>query len=331
MNHKMNICFLLDVGQTVGFGHFYRCKVLADLCLGQGWNVNFLVTSEGYLELPEPIKSFYQFTFVANEKELFTHLNGSKVLFVDHYGKGEDLEEKMGAYVDLVVALDDIGRLHHCDLLIDYYSGLFPDDLLRLNASLGEVLSGKDYALIDARYTANIVRKSFSKINKLLLYLGTVDPSLVSKVLDALKLNPANSSKEIVVLSSTFPTQEDSFFAHFQVQPFSQNLDLLYQKFDFVIGSAGVAMMERLALKVPGINFVCVDNQKGMINQFKNDALHFFAEDLRGLENIDVRKFLDRAFEAFQAGDQAQCHCGIDGKGAQRIFDKIVQLVKNES
>lgn len=321
------VYFRLDFGPGTGYGHFARCKVLADLFLNNGSDVEFLVSESSRQSVINANLKSYVFTFLGDENlnlDTFVVSGQKSILVIDHYKLQVEFEALASSKFDLIVSIDDIGRKHRSHLLIDYFSGRTVDVLNKLNDSDGKILAGKDYALISPYFKKNIYNSVQKVVTNVLISLGSVEEDLYEKVLLAIK---DNDQLKLTVLGPISEKMRSSYL--------DRNIDFItyvdevfnfYKKFDFVIGASGVAMMERIVQLVPGLNFICVDNQQTKL-EFQDDGIHFFGGDLRSMSHVEVKNLIEATISDFETNLEPKfCSCGIDGSGAKRIFDHIIRL-----
>jgi UDP-2,4-diacetamido-2,4,6-trideoxy-beta-L-altropyranose hydrolase len=140
----MRVGFRVDAGWAVGTGHLMRCLTLANHLAREGVESQFLsradpalalVTEAGHVLRELPAEEGDEASDAEHSRRL---LDGPlDWLVVDHYGLGAAWERAMRPTAKLLAAIDDIGRAHEVDLLLDQnevadrdrrYAGLLPAD-----------------------------------------------------------------------------------------------------------------------------------------------------------------------------------------------------------
>lgn len=201
-------------------------------------------------------------------------------VIVDHYGLQGVWERAVRSCSGLpIIALDDLGRSHEADLLLDPthgktaddYRGLVPDHCLRL--------VGSDYALLRPEFQnarqASLLRRSVmypqdQPVRTLLVAMGGADPDdalgfLLPELLGLARtagfvvhalVGPAYAQSErIATMVRTYP---ERLVLHRNIR----DVAALLVEMDLCIGASGSSTWERCCLGVPTVNIVIADNQR---------------------------------------------------------------------
>ncbi|OFZ16582.1 MAG: hypothetical protein A2X86_12360 [Bdellovibrionales bacterium GWA2_49_15] len=342
----MNIYFRVDFGKYIGFGHLSRCMVLADLFASKNHNVCFLHhTQEGANPenfhghkheilgtgiCPTEFSTTNYDTWLGHTQEqeclhLSKFVTTPAIWIIDHYGISSVVEQYLKKHHQHVVVIDDLKRTHYADLIIDYSTASTRQQLQERNLYKGESLSGKDFCIASMRY-AQMRKQSYHQVRRILVNLGSTTSEMVLKVCLALdSLFSEFILAEVQVLYKSGRPQEFNSQNQFTFIPTTKALDKMNLEADLVIGSFGVALIERIVQCVPCVNFLVVDNQKDFSTIFNNDNLHSFCGDLRHLNVLQIQALIRHEIQRFNnvVTQNLKCACGIDGQGAFRIVEKL--------
>ncbi|MFA0603367.1 UDP-2,4-diacetamido-2,4,6-trideoxy-beta-L-altropyranose hydrolase, partial [Vibrio amylolyticus] len=194
--NSMKVIFRADASTMIGTGHIMRCLVVADALREQNYAVSFAcIPQEGdmipYIEnrgyevltlsassdLPNVDELNYSTWLLQSEGDdaiEFAHLVGSaEIVVVDHYAIGKSWHKQVINQLNcFLVAIDDLVREHHADLIIDQTLGRTPEEY----SGRGKVLSGIDYAMVAPKFSklrSQAVSKVFNdKKPKILVSMG---------------------------------------------------------------------------------------------------------------------------------------------------------------
>lgn len=294
----MKIVIRADASIHIGNGHIMRCLVLANALKDQGHQIYFacrpqqgdlidFVRNKGFVvkELVTPKKwltpknsadyiAWLQVPWQDDAQSLFEQFPHTYLVIVDHYGLNHQWQEQVQSnYACKIVAIDDLVRCHHADIIIDQtllrnkheYAPKNPNSI---------ILAGCDYALINplfAQYRKQLLTKTktLSKPVNILVTMGGIDsPNATLKVLNALAVYNKQSAINVTVLLSPkaphykevqhFSFEHKYWITHIN---FVENMAELMSKQDIAIGAPGSTSWERACLGLPSILIPLADNQ----------------------------------------------------------------------
>src|SRR2546423_13156523 len=131
---KRCVVLRADASSTIGAGHLMRCLALADELRARGFECHFVSRpSEGGLLglVSARGHTVHALRATASREEdldeardaadvcAVLELLGPSCVVVDHYQLSAAWEAPIRAHSALLLAIDDIGRAHSCDLLLD--------------------------------------------------------------------------------------------------------------------------------------------------------------------------------------------------------------------
>lgn len=334
----MRIAIRADASAAIGSGHVMRCASLADALRERGHAVDFVSRSlpahladdlrgrgHGLLALaPDPVPE-------ADDAAESQHRAGSPDWWVvDHYALGRPWERAVRLGGVRLLAIDDIGRPHDSDLLLDQNLHGTPDDrYAELVPPRCTRLLGPRYALLRAEFAQarSAVAPRDGRVNRLLVFLGGMDADNVTeRVLLAVRAARLPDVGVDIVVGAGHPALEriqalanelPNACCHVQT---SRMVDLLLQA-DLAVGAGGTATWERCALGVPTLALCIADNQRDLLDAGSRAGIVYvpdsadqhdpdtLAAHLRALVgNTALRRWLSR--------NAYDC---VDGQGARRV------------
>lgn len=353
-NTKMKtICFRTDCGTHVGWGHLARCKVLAEEFQAQGWSVFF--ASRSHAGATEDNFAPFQVIFigpgVADYKSSDFQKNGYQgwlgvpiqqeadefsfilqdyspdVVFIDHYGIDNSIQRLMNFKNILLVDLQDFQKNSSANIIISY----FQENELKnhIHTPKQKIYLGMKYSIIHRNYASHVrkIHRAALPRSSILLSLGTSPREYYDKMLQSLDTKLFFDKCKLTILSShqSF-SYNPKHGAVTHIQGVNQMFDFNL-KFDLVIGSCGVAMLERIIQKIPCINFITVENQKLAAHFFKTCPIHEFPGEVIEYSTEELRKsilkFIERFFTLRDAEEELSCQCDLDSGGSRRIFSLV--------
>lgn len=287
----MKVAIRADASPAIGSGHVARCLALADALAARGAEVRFVsrplpphlaesIRTHGHglaaldLELPAgneaPQQAWPAAVQGADAAATRAALDGFAPdwLVADHYGLDAAWEAQMRASAARILAIDDLGRRHACDLLLD--ANYHPEPAARYADTHGaRLLLGPSHALLRpefARARAQL-RPRGGPVRRLLVFLGGMDAgNATGQVLQAITLLRAPAPALDVVIGASHPARAE-IEAFCRARPGSrchvqtQDMAGLLAGCDAAVGAGGGATWERCCLGVPTLALVLAPNQ----------------------------------------------------------------------
>lgn len=333
----MKIAFRADGGEGVGYGHVMRCLTLADALARRGARCHFLsralpghlaeriaAAGHGLTCLPAKLAAGDDARFCL---DVLGETGPWDWVVVDHYDLDPSWEEALGAAARRRLVIDDLGRPHSCELLLDQndadsarYAGKLPPHC--------RALLGPRYALVRPEFAARRAagRVRDGRIRRVLVFFGGADASgatrLALAALAALAAPPAVD----VVVGAAVPDRADVARACAQLPACTLHVDTdrmaeLMDAADLYVGAGGSVTWERLTLGLPGLVVAVAENQVETSRRLARVGAHWY---LGRLTELSVSR-LQQALELAQAMPEtllsvAQAAGAVtDGRGALRV------------
>jgi UDP-2,4-diacetamido-2,4,6-trideoxy-beta-L-altropyranose hydrolase len=248
------------------------------------------------------------------------------VVVLDNYAGTAADERALAGRGLKVAALDDIGRVHDCDLVIDPGLGRAASDY----PGGAEVLAGTAYALVRPEFVETLPDRHGGRV---LVSLGLTDVGgITAQVLSRLLPRPGWSAVDVVLGGGAESLDAVRAMAAVdpRISPHVDTLDMagLTARADLAIGAGGSSVWERACLALPTLLLVLADNQAPMAKRL---------QAMGACLMLDVREpdfgeafdgTLDRLLRGGAQRDRlgSASHALCDGMGADRVADAILAL-----
>jgi UDP-2,4-diacetamido-2,4,6-trideoxy-beta-L-altropyranose hydrolase len=340
--------FRADASVALGTGHVMRCLALADalqrravtchfICREQTGHLIELVRQHGHMVhgLPAADSVAEANDWQADCKRVAPIVRQLRPdwLIVDHYQLGNEWENRIRPSVGRLLAIDDLGRLHCCDLLLD--QNVANPVHARYEASRGagaELLLGPRFALLRPEFAhlrPQALRRRDGALRRLLVTMGGSDPvDETSKVLNGLQQVRGRDWSVDVVVGSTNPNRKSVEAACARLPAVQMHVDTarmaeLMMRADCAVGAGGSTTWERCCLGLPALVTVLSSDQVTVAESLAAMGVHV---NMGWSTNVSsehyARALGELAAERLQA--MAAAAAGIcDGLGAERVAESL--------
>jgi UDP-2,4-diacetamido-2,4,6-trideoxy-beta-L-altropyranose hydrolase len=348
----MKVAIRADASAEIGSGHVMRCLCLAQALQARGAQVQFVsrglpahlaqaVAAAGHALAPLRIDatppsaapqrawpSPYQLDDARASADALASFAPDSIV-VDHYGLDRVWETAARASGRRLMAIDDLGRDHDCDILLDQtlhpqarsrYASRVPADAL--------LLLGPRYALLRPEFREARAGSGVrgGPVRRVLVFMGGMDgDNATGLALDAIALLPEAAFALDVVIGASHPARAgiERFCAerpgatcHVQTPAMAA----LLAASDLAVGAGGGAQWERCCLGVPALALALAANQRMLLAGAARAGLVCVpdsgATDAAMLAT-HLRALLDNA--ALRESMSAAGLAAVDGRGAERV------------
>jgi UDP-2,4-diacetamido-2,4,6-trideoxy-beta-L-altropyranose hydrolase len=344
----MNVIFRADASVVIGTGHVMRCLTLADVLKSRGATCHFIcrgdsghaldfIRMRGHDAHGLPSSDSSPPVLDVSEDATLTRALARGLrpewLIVDHYSLGQEWECQVRSVARRLFVIDDIGRAHRCDVLLDQN---FRNPVhARYRQSLATktlLLLGSEFALLRPEFatlrTLALQRRT-GALTRLLVSMGGTDPgNETSKVLAGLEARWHPEWALDVVVGASNPHLNAVADACERIPNTSlhvqaANMAELMLAADCAISAGGSTTWERCCLGLPALVAVVSDDQLAIADAVAkagaqillgwNSALsdRSYAESVAALTPVSLRKMATAA--------AAIC----DGRGAERVAERL--------
>ena len=347
----MKVAIRADASPAIGSGHVMRCLSLAHALAARGAQVRFVsralpdhlaqaIAAAGHslatLSLAAPAGNEapqeawapdHQFEDAKASIAVLADFRPDWVV-VDHYGLDRSWERALRPAASRVMAIDDLARLHECDVLLDANFHQDPRARYVAGADRTALLLGPAYALLRPEFARarGAVAPRSGPVRRLMVFMGGMDSgNATGRVLEAIALLNEPQPLLDVVVGASHPARAD-IEAFCRTRPGSrchvQTTDMarLLADCDLAIGAGGGATWERCCMGVPTLALALAENQRALLAGAARAGLVCAPDDmlltpalmathlLALLHNSALRESLSAAGMAL-----------VDGRGAQRV------------
>ncbi|HET7086168.1 MAG TPA: UDP-2,4-diacetamido-2,4,6-trideoxy-beta-L-altropyranose hydrolase [Rhizomicrobium sp.] len=328
----MRLVFRSDASCEIGTGHVVRCASLAQALRAQRDDILFCCQ-----DLPGNMIAWLQdhglaVTIVGPDCALETRKAAQDAdwLVVDHYGLDAEWELQAKGSARLM-ALDDLGRKHNCDLLLDqnyanpvHQRYQVPDGC--------ELLLGPAYALVRPEFAARR-EKSLARprdgVRRLLVFMGGIDEmNETSKALAGIAKSRHHAAAVDVVIGAANPHRAAVEAAcrglpgaRLHVQ--AQDMAGLMAQADLMLCAGGSANWERCTLGIPALVTILADNQLPIAESLGAAGSHRTLGWHDRLTAADYAAALDAVTPAMLSAMSRVSAAICDGQGIARVADRL--------
>jgi len=272
----MNIGYIVDASNNIGFGHWSRCINIANIL-----NKKNYFFSRYY---PPDYKFSKKFNLVKIKKDKFyiKELKEKidkykiKILIIDNYNFNFKLQKKIKRYIKKLIIIDDyIDKKYYCDLLLNY-SFLDKKEKLKIKKKNPKIIFalGPKYLPLNSKFFELKKKVKVRKnVNKILIFFGGSDNiNMTEKVLILAKffkdikftviLGNLNKKKTLI-LKKIKKFKNMKLFCDIK----NEKVATIIHNNDLAIGAGGVNLFERIYLGLPSI---VIDINKNQYINIKN-------------------------------------------------------------
>lgn len=314
------ILFLPDYGPAIGGGHVMRSLTLARALQSLGARCAFAVNqaTAGLLA-----------AFNDGAVEVWTDGEWQEqpaVAVVDNYALTSADERALAVKGVKVAALDDIGRSHDCNLVIDPGLGRTPADY----PGRAEVLAGPSYALLRPEFTQTAPNRHGGRV---LVSLGLTDVGgITAYVLAKLATTEGWSEADVVLGSGAesleYVREAAAHDSRIRLHVETREMARLTAEADLAIGAGGGSVWERACLGLPTLLLILAENQRPMAHRLADEgavlAVDVSDPDFESQFDQALNRILSDA--ALRQDLSAVSRRLCDGQGAQRVARAILAL-----
>lgn len=273
----MQVIFRVEGSAAIGMGHVSRCLALAGTLQKRGAEIAFLCTPRTWEYASRRMASAARPLLLPDNlsrdaQHCARMLEGTRPdwLVVDHYGLGDAWEHAMRVHAQHIMAIDDLGRSHDCDLLLDQNYRDKPEQRYAGKLPKGcRTLLGPAYALLRPGIAAaRASREQDNQVpSKIFICFGGADPeNMTLQAIDAVAALEKDLRMDVV--AGAAHTQVAALKERCKQLPRSRFFvdhpapEQLMAEADMAIGAGGTMTWERCALRLPAIVVSIAENQR---------------------------------------------------------------------
>lgn len=321
----MKVMLRVEGGPQMGMGHVMRCLTLGRALAAQGAQVEFMGTAfacravrrywpgvrchvlPALPEMPD-----------ARRCRVLLQREGCDWVVVDHYLLGVRWEREVKRAGVALLAIDDVGREHDCDVLMDSKPGAMARYRFR-----GVRLFGPRYALLREGFRTLRLRAAQAKEPRLFICFGGSDPEdMTGFCVKALQgALPVNAAVDVVVglgYQRAEALAKACGAAGFALHVGHCAPEELMAQATLAVGAGGTMNWERCVLGLPAVVITLAENQRAQTAWLQQAGALCWLGDAGAVGEAPLRE----AVLALLAGDAnmaQRARAQLDGKGAWRV------------
>ena len=349
---KMKLMVRADANSTIATGHIRRCLSIVNALSRKNIEVIFVVSDEEAKELLKDTD--YRCIVLGNdyrEKEEEIPLvvkileeEGANGILVDSYEVADFYLARLAEVCAVAYIADTANINFPGTLLINYIQHTRQQEFEKKYAKIrkaGFLLQGEHYVPLREEFQ-NVSHRTRKEVEKILITTGgsDIDNMCIAVLQECLRQPTLSALKYTVVVGNYFSNVDklekfagacSQVTLKYQVT----NMSELMQAHDIAVSAGGTTLFELCACGLPTVSFAMADNQVTMTELFDSKNVIPYAGDERKdkqqvVGNIveHLKYWVEHAEELKDISDRMSRL--VDGKGAVRIAEKILCMMKNE-
>jgi UDP-2,4-diacetamido-2,4,6-trideoxy-beta-L-altropyranose hydrolase len=344
----VRIVFRADASVEIGSGHVARCASLAQrlrearhevafLCRELAGDLTDMLETEGFSvhRLDGGVREWTE----EDDARRCRSAIGTALhdwLIVDHYTLGARWEQAMAACADRVLAIDDLGREHRCDLLLDQnHSNPIHDSYRHGVPADCECLLGPRFALLRSDFAAcraASLARARDRVARVLVFMGGSDPlDETSNALRGIAMMEQQPAVDVVIGAANphrdTVAAECATLTNATLHVQTQEMAALMARADCALGAPGGATWERCALGLPAIVTILAENQAAIGTAVDAAGAHRLLGRHGKVSAADYAHAL-HGLDAAALHRMSQAAAAIcDGAGAERVAAHLEAVV----
>jgi UDP-2,4-diacetamido-2,4,6-trideoxy-beta-L-altropyranose hydrolase len=339
----MRFLFRADASVALGSGHIIRCATLAQGLVAAGHTLEFVCRDQpGDLNDWLVVQGFVVRRLRDREDTEREDADACRAaicgqrfdwVVVDHHGLASEWEAAMAGVAYHVAAIDDLGRMHDCDLLLDQnYPTKLHRNYLESLPKRCERLLGPQFALLRPDFAAlrpAALPRHRQSIARLLVFMSGSDPcNETTKALTGLVELDWPVAVDVVVGAGN-PHRASveracARLANATLHVQTSRMAELMATADLMIGAGGNASWERCALGLPAIVTILAENQVQPAEALAAVGAHRLLGWHHNVSTSDYARALAE-FDGPTLGAMSGAAAAIcDGAGLQRVIARLM-------
>jgi UDP-2,4-diacetamido-2,4,6-trideoxy-beta-L-altropyranose hydrolase len=324
----MKVAILTEGGKKRGFGHITRCLSFYQALEAKGIFSEMVVNGDPSVEKFLEGEKHRILNWLKNRDELFELIGGSDSVIIDSYRAPITFYQKVSEIVKYPVYLDDTQRVNYPRGLV--VNGAIGAEKLRYPKKEGVTyLLGIQYAPLRREFIDVPRKKLRKKVENLMITFGGNDRNVTPKVLRLLMRNYPEIDRKVIIGRGYRNTKEIESLKNYRTEliyfPEGKEMKQVMFDVDFAISGGGQTLYELARVGVPTVAVGISENQIHNLGGWEKVGFLRFAGwlgDKNLLSNLSRRIDELLPYEVRRLKSRMG-RITIDGKGVERIIDKI--------
>lgn len=326
---------MTEAGKKKGWGHWTRCKALAQAFEKNGFDVTMIIDTEKENEsVFRGLPTFF-LDWKKNTSQWDKYFRSANIVVIDSYLAKKSLYNKIANKKScLPIYFDDYQRLQ------------YPRGIV-LNASVGtekvfyprsithDSLQGGKYSLVRQEFWLKPDRRIRKKISHVLITFGGGEYSdfLLNLLEEISKLNLGLHFHVVVANPMSLRQFKNKISIKFYSMISARQMRNLMLKCDVAISGGGQTLNELCCCKLPVIGICFAENQKEHLKNWAKTGFVKLAGDFDAESKtiLNVTKIITKLTSSNERKKMlSKINAGVDGQGAMRIVSYIKNYDKAE-
>lgn len=333
-----------DMNPVIATGHIMRCLSIADAAKKLGENVTFILADTQAEELVH--RRGHQSIVLHSpwdrlELELGQMLSliqkeNIKILLVDSYYVTEHYLGELNKHTH-VMYLDDKNAFHYPASSLLCYAAYYEKFHYQNQYRGTELLLGTKYAPLRAEFCDCAKKNIRAEIKNMMLMSGGTDEfHIIDRILEQ---TDRSKYDNIYAFCGIYYDDYEELIEKYKDDPSVKivrgvsNIREYMEFVDVAISAAGSTLYELASVGTPAISYTFADNQIDNALWWDEKGMIAYAGDLRRDHVVEsVLELLDTTYKKWNirksVSVQMQQH--VDGKGAERIAQKMIEKIRGK-
>ena len=332
----MNICFLLEGGKQIGFGHISRCSSLYQVFEERGFAPLLIINGDSSVQGILQNKKSEVFDWLTDQNRLFEIVSGADILIIDTYHANEELIQRLYEKAKLLVFIEDGMKFYFPGgMVVNGY--IYASSIGYKSHNEIRWLLGGEYSLLRKQFQNIPELKTNEDIKSILITLGGNDlRNLTPGILAQLKKEFPEMIKTIVIGMGFDNVEKIRALADnntvFVFNPQPEEMKTLMCEADIAICSGGMTLYELAVTQTPAIVIKVADNQERNILEWEKKGFIIYSGSWEEKKSVigltaHINKLKDYHLRKEISNKARKL---IDGKGAMRIVrEQLMYFVDN--
>lgn len=318
----MNILILTEAGKGIGMGHFSRCTTLAEGFTNFGHEVSFYLRGNCNDRICNNNTNIHWLDWF-NLDLLGDLFSNYQIVIIDSYEASDNILKQIAYQARFSVFLID-SQLKYYPKDLVFFPSIYYEQMKDQVSALVETFGGINYLLFSKFLIEKRTFECRKEVKKIGISIGgDTDALLINKIANIVNLNDKNV--KIIIFGS-----DKIFSGENIVNRGFLKKDTYYeeiQKCDIVIVNGGQSLNECLALSIPTVSLVIVENQYVNANSWtKMGVTSFIETNDKNFKTILNQELINSYSFSFRKGivEKLNAIVNIDGpiKAAKIIISK---------
>ncbi len=331
----MKVIILTEGGSDIGFGHITRSTALYHLFKKSGNKVEYIIKGDECVAEFMKGKKYQLLDWQQQREQVYKMIEEDDVVIIDSYNADDEFYSKIAELASVGVYINGNKRLNYPEGIV--VKGSLYAKKIKYPKKPGTIyLLGPDYVMLRKAFW-EVERKEINKkIKNFFIAFGGEDiKNKTPEIMELLNTHYTHIKKNIIIGKGFRNIREIENIkdknTNLIFSATASKMKKLMQDSDVAISSGGQTLYELARVGVPTIAVCCAENQKANIESWQKIGfiecwVHYNDPNFKDriLEAINTMKSHSERKKRSNIGSKA-----VDGRGAEKVFKKIIHMRRN--